>query len=203
VIRVFIVARSEAAQEQLRSRAASTEIAVVGAAASLDAAAAAGADVTIVTGVDLLDDRAFAELARAIVWTDEEDALTRLRRSSLASWGIVGRAANRRQLQAAVLAVASGLCVMSPEAVEAGPGETAEEMEDTGERLALDEPLTAREREVLDLASRGLSNREIGATLGISEHTVKFHLAAVYGKLGVSTRTAAVRRGLRRGVIRI
>ena len=203
MIRVFIVARSEAVQEQLRWRAASTEIAVVGAAASLDAAAAARADVTIVTDVDLLDDRVFATLARAIVWTDEEDALARLRRSSLASWGVVGCAANRRQLQAAVLAVASGLCVMSPETVEARQGEAAEEMEDNAERLAFDEPLTARERDVLDLASRGLSNREMGAALGISEHTVKFHLAAIYGKLGVSTRTAAVRRGLRRGVIRI
>jgi LuxR family maltose regulon positive regulatory protein len=56
---------------------------------------------------------------------------------------------------------------------------------------------------VLEIASRGLSNREVGAELGISEHTVKFHLAAIYAKLGVSTRTAAVRRGLRRGIIEI
>ena len=67
----------------------------------------------------------------------------------------------------------------------------------TAERC--EEPLTAREHDVLEIASRGLSNREVGGELGISEHTVKFHLAAIYGKLGVSTRTAAVRRGLRRG----
>jgi DNA-binding NarL/FixJ family response regulator len=203
VIRVFIVARSPAEQEQLRSRAASTDIAVVGAAESLDAAGAARADVIMFSDVDLLGDGASATPARVIVWTDDEDAVKRVRRSALASWGVVGRAASRSQLQAAIVAVGNGLCVMSPETAGEGSRETAEEIEEDSDRLVLDEPLTARERDVLDMASRGLSNREIGAALGISEHTAKFHLAAIYGKLGVSTRTAAVRRGLRRGIIRI
>jgi DNA-binding NarL/FixJ family response regulator len=203
VIRVFIVARSAAEQEQLRSRAASTDIAVVGAAESLDAAGAAPADVLIVSDFRLLADGASGTPARAIVWTDDESALERVRRSALVSWGVVSRTASRPQLQAAVVAVANGLCVMSPETAEEASGETAEEIDDDTDRLALDEPLTGRERDVLDMASRGLSNREIGAALGISEHTAKFHLAAIYGKLGVSTRTAAVRRGLRKGIIRI
>ena len=54
---------------------------------------------------------------------------------------------------------------------------------------------------MLELASQGLSNREIGAVLGISDHTVKFHLASVYGKLGVATRAEAVQRGLRSGIL--
>ena len=66
-----------------------------------------------------------------------------------------------------------------------------------------DEPLTPREREVLEWLAEGLSNRGIAERLGISEHTVKFHIASVYGKLGVSTRAEAVRRGLRRGLISI
>ena len=61
----------------------------------------------------------------------------------------------------------------------------------------------AREHEVLELAAEGLPNREIAAALSISEHTVKFHLASVFGKLGVSTRAEAVRRGIRLGVIDI
>ena len=65
------------------------------------------------------------------------------------------------------------------------------------------EALTAREHEVLELAAEGLPNREIASTLGISDHTVKFHLAAVFGKLGVSTRAEAIRRGIRLGVIDI
>ena len=65
------------------------------------------------------------------------------------------------------------------------------------------EALTAREHDVLALVADGLGNREIAAALGISEHTVKFHLASIFGKLGVSTRTEAVQRGLRLGVIEI
>ncbi len=65
------------------------------------------------------------------------------------------------------------------------------------------ESLTARELEVLALVADGLPNRDIARALDISEHTVKFHLAAVFGKLGVSTRTEAVQRGLRLGVIAI
>ena len=65
------------------------------------------------------------------------------------------------------------------------------------------EALTAREHDVLALVSDGLHNRDIARALEISEHTVKFHLASIFGKLGASTRTEAVQRGLRHGVIEI
>ena len=65
------------------------------------------------------------------------------------------------------------------------------------------EALTAREHDVLALLADGLSNRDIATRLDISEHTVKFHLASIFGKLGASTRTEAVQRGLRLGVIEI
>lgn len=65
------------------------------------------------------------------------------------------------------------------------------------------ETLTAREHDVLALLADGRSNRDIAAQLAISEHTVKFHLASIFGKLGASTRTEAVQRGLRLGVIEI
>jgi len=71
----------------------------------------------------------------------------------------------------------------------------------------IDEPLieglTGREHGVLALVADGLPNREIAASLGISEHTVKFHLASIFGKLGAATRTEAVQRGLRLGLIEI
>lgn len=65
------------------------------------------------------------------------------------------------------------------------------------------EPLTPREHDVLALVADGLRNRDIAARLGITEHTVKFHLAAVFGKLGASSRTDAVRRGLKLGLIHV
>ncbi len=65
------------------------------------------------------------------------------------------------------------------------------------------EELTGREREVLALVADGRSNRQIAAALGISDHTVKFHLASVFGKLGVATRTQAVRRALEWSLIDI
>src|ERR1044071_1255278 len=66
---------------------------------------------------------------------------------------------------------------------------------------AIGEQMTKREREVLDLLGEGLGNRGIAERLGISEHTVKFHLESIYGKLGATTRGEAIRRGFRRGLI--
>jgi DNA-binding NarL/FixJ family response regulator len=67
----------------------------------------------------------------------------------------------------------------------------------------IDEPLTAREIEVLELLSEGLPNKAIAARLAISDQTVKFHVASVCGKLGASNRTDAVRRAIRRGLVAV
>ena len=63
------------------------------------------------------------------------------------------------------------------------------------------EPLTAREIDVLELVAEGRSNKGIAERLGISDQTVKFHLASIIGKLGASNRTDAVRRAVRAGLI--
>jgi DNA-binding NarL/FixJ family response regulator len=63
------------------------------------------------------------------------------------------------------------------------------------------EPLTPRENEVLELLAEGLPNKAIAARLGISDQTVKFHVASIGGKLGASNRTDAVRLAVRRGLI--
>ena len=65
----------------------------------------------------------------------------------------------------------------------------------------LPEPLTARELQVLALLAEGLPNKRIAAELAISDQTVKFHVAAIIGKLGASNRTDAVRRAVRRGLV--
>ena len=63
------------------------------------------------------------------------------------------------------------------------------------------ETLTPREVEVLELVAQGLPNKAIGARLGISDQTVKFHLTSISGKLGAINRTDAVRRAVRRGLV--
>ena len=64
-----------------------------------------------------------------------------------------------------------------------------------------EEPLTAREVEVLQLLAEGLPNKSIATRLGISDQTVKFHVASICGKLGAANRTQAVRLAVRRGLI--
>ena len=106
--------------------------------------------------------------------------------------GVVLRDVEVRRLAAAIQAVASGLTVL-----ESGfdlfrqPAPSPE----------LAEPLTPREIEVLQLLAEGLSNRLIGERLGISEHTAKFHVNAILGKLGAQGRTDAVMRAARLGLI--
>ena len=65
----------------------------------------------------------------------------------------------------------------------------------------VEEPLTPREVQVLELLAEGLANKAIADRLGISDQTVKFHVAAILGKLGVANRTEAVRAAARRGLI--
>jgi DNA-binding CsgD family transcriptional regulator len=63
------------------------------------------------------------------------------------------------------------------------------------------EPLTSREQQVLELLAEGLPNKAIAARLGISDQTVKFHVASISAKLGATNRTEAVRLALRRGLL--
>ena len=103
-------------------------------------------------------------------------------------------------MQAAVEAATQGLVVLSPQLVEEVASETETvAIADAGEPA--DNLLTAREQEVLDLISQGLPNKLIANSLGISEHTVKFHVSSIYAKLGASNRTEAISRGARRGLV--
>ena len=65
------------------------------------------------------------------------------------------------------------------------------------------ENLTPREMETLEMLAEGLSNKQIAARLGISEHTAKFHVNSILGKLDAATRTEAVMRGIRAGLLKV
>lgn len=101
------------------------------------------------------------------------------------------------ELIAAIEAAAAGLAAFTPEQLEMLlPSAIADELEDS-----VNEALTPRESEVLELLAQGLSNKAIATTLHVSEHTVKFHVSSIIAKLGVAGRTEAVTRGLRDGLI--
>jgi DNA-binding CsgD family transcriptional regulator len=107
---------------------------------------------------------------------------------------------------AEAIAVDADLVVAQPAALSAAPGGTAGAGATGPGPAASDLPaeaLTPRELDVLGLLAEGRGNRDIAAALGISEHTVKFHLASIFGKLGVSTRTGAVQRALKLGAIQL
>jgi DNA-binding NarL/FixJ family response regulator len=107
----------------------------------------------------------------------------------------------RAQLLAALEAVSRGFVVAMPagaETVLAASQTSGSQTHDVEELL---EPLTPREHEVLGMLALGLANKQIAARLNISEHTVKFHVAAILGKLGAASRTEAVALGIRHGLI--
>lgn len=110
-------------------------------------------------------------------------------------YGVLQRDAAPAALVAALTAIGSGLVVFSPLAAEAlaVPGIASSE--------APVEDLTTRETEVLQLMAQGLTNKAIGLRLGITDHTVKFHVNAIMTKLNAQSRTDAVIRATRAGLV--
>jgi DNA-binding NarL/FixJ family response regulator len=112
--------------------------------------------------------------------------------------GYLLKGAPREDVFAAVRTVAAGGSLLTPVAVSAVLRRVR------GESGSAPEPrvtLTPRERAVLEQLARGLGNKQIAAALGISERTVKFHVGALFAKLGASTRTEAVAQAAHAGLI--
>jgi DNA-binding NarL/FixJ family response regulator len=200
--RVFVAAPTGALRLGLRALLDGPGIEIVGDGPAPDGAPAT-TDVVVIGDEELLVTAGAAVVevgTRAVVaLADDVRPARTLRGLPLRGWAIVSPEAGAAELRAAVMAAAHGFTVL-PAALAAGLYATPVE----GRREALDEPaepLTPREREVLELLGQGLSNRRIAERLGITEHTAKFHVASVCGKLGASSRTEAVGRGLRRGLI--
>ena len=112
---------------------------------------------------------------------------------------ILARDASASEVRMAIHAARDGLVLLDPEvAQELGrvprPGNDESLIETV-------EELTPREVEVLRLLADGLGNKEVALRLGISDHTVKFHISSILAKLGAGSRTEAVTLGIRRGLI--
>ena len=197
MIRVWLAAPSPALRAGLRALLASDpRLEVIGEATRLDDLENVEADVIVMTSASdsfLSDGIALPESVAVLLLGDSPNQLTDAFRAR-AAWGILPLEASADELLAAVHALAEGLIVGTRALLD--PLLT----DDTAPTPARG-PLTERETEVLTLLSTGLANKQIAAALGISEHTVKFHVSSIYTKLNVTNRTEAVRAGLRGGWI--
>jgi DNA-binding NarL/FixJ family response regulator len=143
---------------------------------------------------DILDEE--PAIAILVLVSDDQESIPITADLSGRPWGILPLETSAEELEAAIRALGAGLLVGMPALVNPLFGDL---LVNPSEQLI--DPLTEREIEVLQLLAQGLANKQIALQLGISEHTVKFHISGVYTKLGVTNRTAAVRLGVRQGLI--
>ncbi|AQW50883.1 LuxR family transcriptional regulator [Streptomyces hygroscopicus] len=128
---------------------------------------------------------------KVVIVTTYEDDSDILRAVEAGAAGYLLKGSSRQELIDAVQTAARGETVLTPSL--AGKLFRSRTVEPS--------PLSGREREVLRLVGRGLTNAEIGAELFVSEATVKTHLLRSFKKLGVSDRTAAVMKAMERGFL--
>lgn len=210
MIRVFIVAASSLARSGLESLLVARGVSIVGRSASLESLFEQIADVEPdAVLVHASGDRSEAALD-AVVGSDlaTETTVIVLIDHSRPGWTAEALRAGVRailpsevspdQLAAALHAALAGFVVLHTAEVSAALPQASVV---SSPLAALAEPLTPREREVLEMLASGFVNKEIALKLSISEHTVKFHVTSILGKLGASTRTEAVSLGIRRGLV--
>jgi two-component system, NarL family, response regulator YdfI len=212
VIRAFIVAASPLARSGLQQLLASPEIEIVGSAIDLDSAAGllsepgAEPDVIVVdaareSGATLANlsggaSDIGADIPVVVLEGADNGAGSDLLRQGARA--VLPAAVSPAEMIAALRAVTSGLIVLHPSTIAAIPHAAVNTSRATEEWT---EPLTKREREVLQMLAAGLGNKEIAGKLNISDHTAKFHVGSILGKLGVSSRAEAVATGIRRGLV--
>ena len=203
VTRVFLIASSERERERLAELLEDAGAEVVGSAASAGGATEELLETADVVVVEMNDEpleeilEALQEFSRelhVVLLTAQQRSPVWMNQALRAGVrAILPKDSNARVLRTALEAMAEDLVVLAA-------GDSRLQRTDS-DAMELVEALTGREREVLEMLAQGRGNKEIGARLNISEHTVKFHVASILGKLGASTRTEAVSIALRRGLI--
>jgi NarL family two-component system response regulator YdfI len=200
LIRVTIVSPNHALRVGLREMLGNQpDIKVVGEASDLESVNEMETEVVLLASVSSA--RSFDDKSNfgILFLTDDIEDVRRMLNSTPRAWGVLSPDATEDELDAAVHAVGEGLWVGAPGLVKSLirlPGRRESSSEES-----LVDPLTAREMEVIQLMAQGLANKQIALSLGISEHTVKFHLSSLYAKLNSTSRTEAVKRGIELGLI--
>ncbi|MDQ6603659.1 MAG: response regulator transcription factor [Chloroflexota bacterium] len=210
--RVLVAAPSAVVRAGLEALvAASPSLSVVGQVASIEAAAQASE--TLLPDVVLVehewDDELLVPGLLALGAGGHAPAIVVLTENPSALWAAVAlrsrvravlpREATAAEIVAAVGGAAAGLVVLHPATAEAALASLAAPTTVAADALA--QPLTPREVEVLHMLAEGLGNKTVARRLGISEHTVKFHVGSIFSKLHVSSRTEAVTAGVRQGLV--
>jgi two-component system, NarL family, response regulator YdfI len=126
-------------------------------------------------------------------------SISRLLRSGVRA--ILSRESDPDDILSAIYAAYEGLVLLSTATAQSLAGVYGDQPLEVEDEFS--EEITSRETDVLRMLAEGLVNKDIAARLGISEHTVKFHISSILDKLGASTRTEAVTLGIRRGLIPI
>ncbi len=228
MVKVVVVAPVASERAVLRALAHGPGLDVVGVQSDLEEIPT-GVDVLLVSGGTFIArafDRAASDGGLGVVGVvrGARAAAALVPDSDVPGWALLDVEATAREVHAAVHAAAAGLgswpASWTDHILQGRPRREPFELTDLNAGVGDDydtdlgsevdhdatdiiDPLTSRERQVLELLAQGLSNRLMADRLTISEHTVKFHVASIYGKLGVSGRAAAVRRAFRQGLISV
>jgi two-component system, NarL family, response regulator YdfI len=210
VIRVFIVAASPLARAGLENLLVARGVEVAGSVTNIDALVSQLSDLAVDAILIDSSGESFEPLMDSLITsgiTSDVSVVLLAEASRPAAFlaalrtgisAVLPSDISPDQLAAALQAAASGLVVMHPAQFQSAVPAASSPSRGLGE---LAEPLTPRESEVLQMLASGLGNKEIAAKLDISEHTVKFHVASILGKLGAASRTEAVSLGIRRGLV--
>ncbi len=147
-----------------------------------------------------LQDLGVAALPGMVILTDDAGRTLDLEALRQGGRAVLPRDASAAEIIAAIESAANGLVVVHPDSLEALRPAVAGERTGTA---TSHQTLTTRETEVLAMIADGLGNKIIAARLGISTHTVKFHVASIFAKLDAGSRTEAVTIGIRQGLLMI
>ena len=200
MIRVTIVSPNSALRIGLRELLSrQPDIKVVGETVDLESVHEMETEVVVLASVSSARILESKSTFAILFLTDEVESLRSILNSNARAWGLLSTDASEDELVAAVRALGEGLWVGAPGLVKSLIRLSGRRESSSDESPI--EPLTAREMEVIQLMAQGLANKQIALSLSISEHTVKFHLSSLYAKLGISSRTEAVKRGIELGLI--
>ncbi len=214
MIRIGIIAAEPALQVGLRTILSGEGFDIVGEAFSLNdfQAVLPQTDVLVITTETTSPEELSLilhsqETVAILLLTAETTDLSRfIHPFEQRAWGILPLDSSPEELRAAILAIVEGLVIVSPALLSQFlSNQNLEPIDMTvtenEKDRATPSPLTGRESQVLHLLAQGLANKQIALSLGVSERTVKFHISGIFTKLGVASRTEAVRVGVRQGMI--